>query len=70
MAALLHPGQRPPSAALLPPNLRPPPTALLRPAPWRVKETAPRFIPEEDKGDKPLKPTEELGEDDMAIDDD
>lgn len=55
---------RPPPSTLL---RRPPAAALARnqnlgPAPWRVPETAPVYVPEEmDQG---------LGEDDMAIDDD
>jgi len=47
-----------PPPAVLPPVVEPP----RAPAPWRVKETAPAFVPDEqDQG---------LGEDDMAIDDD
>jgi hypothetical protein len=45
--------------AVPPPVVEPPPRA---PAPWRVKETAPAFVPDE--------PDQGLGEDDMAIDDD
>lgn len=45
-----------------PPPPAPPKEPPRNPAPWRVKETAPLFIPDEmDDG---------LGEDDMAIDDD
>lgn len=56
---------QPPTEPVAPPPPAPPPVVVeppRAPAPWRVKETAPTFVPEEmDQG---------LGEDDMAIDDD